>query len=154
VDSSTSGAAGAAQGSADADPEAAGAFRDAASRRRPALAVHLAAARMAFAGGELRIYFAPDGELHRRALDRPTNRQILEEAAGQIWGPGCRVTVGSRSRDEDAGSASDTMPRGSASGTAEELAREASTHPTVQAVLDIFGGTVRAVEPHARAREE
>jgi hypothetical protein len=45
------------------------------------------------------------------------------------------------------------VPPGSDGGT-QRLAQEAASHPTVQAVLDIFGGSVASVEPLAGGQEE
>ena len=139
-----------------AAPEAVAAFRDEVSRRKPPLAAYLAAARgLAFEDGELRIYFAPDGDLDRQRLDRPANQRILEQAAAAVWPPGCRVVVsaGAPAVEEPADRPGPPAERGAAA-PAESLVREAANHPTVQAVLDIFGGEVRTVVPHAGVQEE
>ncbi len=118
------------------------------SRRRQALAAHLASAsRLEIDNGELLIYLPPAGsEMLARALEREANRQVLDGALAEVAGPGLRWrTV--------AAAATSTAPaaRTAAPPAAERAATE---HPTVQAVLDIFGGTVATVEPNRREEEE
>jgi DNA polymerase-3 subunit gamma/tau len=141
-----------------AAPATAARFRDEVSRRRASLAAHLDAGRLAFEAGELRIYFAPDADLHRRTLERAANRQILAQAASEVWGAGSRIVV---IADEAGGvSPASALPSRPAPeeqlplGLDESLIQEGMRHPKVQEVRQIFDGEIVRVEPNAEAREE
>ncbi len=115
--------------------EPAAAVLHAVARRRQVLAAHLAEAQaLHVAGDELQIYRRPgDGSLDG-ALQRPGNRTVLEEALAEVCGPGARW----RLLDGDG------APEAPAE--AEPALTAAAADPQVQAVLDIFGGTIAAVE--------
>jgi hypothetical protein len=113
----------------------------AVARRRQVLAAHLGEAQaLRFADRELRIYQAPGESWLAAALERPGNRTALEESLAEVCGNGAgwRVVVGE-------------APRPAAAADAPGDATSASD-PAVQAVLDIFGGSIQAVE--ARGAEE
>jgi DNA polymerase III subunit gamma/tau len=115
--------------------EPAAAVLHAIARRRQVLAAHLAEAQaLHVAGNELQIYRRPgDGGLDG-ALQRPGNRTVLEEALAEVCGPGARW----RLLDGDGAPEAPVE--------AEPALAAAAADPQVQAVLDIFGGTIAAVE--------
>ncbi|HEX4956277.1 MAG TPA: DNA polymerase III subunit gamma/tau [Thermoanaerobaculia bacterium] len=118
------------------------------SRRRQALAAHLgSASRLEIDNGELLIYLPPTGsEMLARALERDANRQVLDEALAEVAGPGLRWRTVAAAASTPAPAARTEAP--------PPAERAATEHPTVQAVLDIFGGTVATVEPSRREEEE
>ncbi len=123
------------------------AFREEVSSRRQPLAAHLEAAeRLTYDGGELLIYLPPppEGETARRALERPANRVILEESAARIWGPGTKWRIA------DAPRRTVVAPEPAT----PVVSREIAEHPTVQAVLEIFGGSLDTASTHPKAQEE
>jgi DNA polymerase III subunit gamma/tau len=139
----------AAPAAAQADGEVAR-FHEEVSRRRPPLLAHLkTASRLAFDAGELLIYSPPppEDQVLSRAVERPGNRRALDEAVAATWGEGAKWRL-LASPDEEA----------AAPGPPEEPAAapddEAERHPTVQAVLDIFQGTVAAVKPLGEGQED
>jgi DNA polymerase III subunit gamma/tau len=115
------------------DPTAA--VLHAVARRRQVLAAHLTEAQALHVdGSELRIYQRPgDGGL-AAALQRPGNRSVLDEALAEVCGPGARWRL-----LDGAGAPAPTTPPTPA-------VTAAAADPKVQAVLDIFGGTIAAVE--------
>lgn len=121
-------------------------FREEISVRRQPLAAHLEAAeRLIFEAGELLIYLPPppEGDTARRAIERQANRLVLEESIARVWGAGTRWRIVEGKRTEAAAPAA-----------ARDVPREISEHPTVQAVLEIFGGSVDTVEPRSGGQEE
>ncbi len=117
------------------------------SRRSQPLAAHLAAAEeVTLTDGELTIYLpaGADGEHLARALERQRYREILDEVVGLLQGKGgsWRTAASRRSAAKPAATAPAPMPA------------EVTQHPTVQAVLDIFGGTVATVAPHGEPQED
>lgn len=119
------------------------AFLDEVSRRKQPLAAHLSEAEeLAFEDGRLRIAHLPGDTWLASRLQQTANREILEEALAAVWGPGTawKLVEGTgkiRAQEEAA-------PPPSAPAVVE--------NPTVQTVLDIFGGRVERVEE--RFREE
>jgi DNA polymerase-3 subunit gamma/tau len=115
------------------DPTAA--VLHAVARRRQVLAAHLTEAQALHVdGSELRIYQRPgDGGL-AAALQRPGNRTVLDDALAEVCGPGARWRL------LDGAGAPAAAPTPAPTVTA------AAADPKVQAVLDIFGGTIAAVE--------
>jgi DNA polymerase-3 subunit gamma/tau len=130
-------AAGTGGAAPASDDERLARLLQAVARRRQVLAAHLGEAQaLRFEGGALVIY-QPRGESWlAAALERPGNRGALEEALAEVCGaPLWRMA--------EAETAASPTP---APVSAPSLAAVAAD-PTVQAVLDIFGGTVQAVEP-------
>jgi DNA polymerase-3 subunit gamma/tau len=113
-------------------------LREGLSARRPNVAAHLEGQKMVFADGELRIYHAPGDTWLRENLQRDANRQALEETIAEVFGPDARF----RLLESEAPPAPAASP---------EPPPSAAGDPTVQTLLDIFGGTVERVEPR---REE
>ena len=103
---------------------------------RPSLAAVFAQHRPRFEGGALLV----PREAHLEAtLRRGNNRQILEKVLAAVGGSAARW------QEDDGEPAAAAEP---------EPPPPVLSHPTVQAVLDIFNGRVERVEPHARPREE
>jgi DNA polymerase-3 subunit gamma/tau len=114
------------------------ALLQAVTRRRQVLAAHLAAAQgMELVAGELRIYRPPGDGVLAAALERNGNRVALEEALAEVCGPGVRW----RLLDGAAAPPPANAPAPAITAAAAD--------PSVQAVLDIFGGTIAAVEKSA-----
>ncbi|HEV8240106.1 MAG TPA: DNA polymerase III subunit gamma/tau [Thermoanaerobaculia bacterium] len=109
----------------------------AVARRRQVLAAHLGEAQaLHVEGNELHIFRRPGDSSLEAALQRPGNRTVLDEALAEVCGAGARWRI----LDGDAGvapAAVETPPPALAAAAAD---------PKVQAVLDIFGGTIAAVE--------
>jgi DNA polymerase-3 subunit gamma/tau len=127
-------------------PAAAGdpvqAFLDEVSRRKQPLAAHLSEAEeITFADGRLTIARMPGDTWLDSRLQQAANRQVIEESLAAVWGAGTpwRTVQGNGSRRQEA----------------EEQTRQAATagvveNPTIQTVLDIFGGKVERVEERIR----
>jgi DNA polymerase-3 subunit gamma/tau len=119
-------------------------LREELSLRRPMLAAQLAAASFEMAAGELRIALPAGDALAAQQLQRAANREALDAAVVGIFGTGTRWR-----QIERAAPKAPTRPAASESGTrpGEESANAAAADPRVQAVLDIFGGTLKPVGP-------
>jgi DNA polymerase-3 subunit gamma/tau len=107
------------------------------ARRRQVLAAHLAEAQaLRLEGSELRIYQAPGEAWLGAALERPGNRTALEESLAEVCGGEARwrVLVG------------ELPPAAGADPAGAPALEAAAADPAVQAVLDIFGGTIQAVQ--------
>ncbi|HYH44863.1 MAG TPA: hypothetical protein VEG34_04205, partial [Thermoanaerobaculia bacterium] len=91
-----------------------------------------------FADGCLQIVLAPGDRMLRARLERDNNRQVLEQALARAWGDGTRWEL-----VEGVGRAPAPAPEIGA--VKLELVAE---NPTIQTILDIFGGTVEKVEEH------
>ena len=122
------------------------AFLDEVSRRKQPLAAYLSDAdEIRFAEGRLTIARAPGDTWLESRLGQPANRQIIDEAAAAVWGEG----VTWRTVQGDGRKAAEMQAQVSAASAAGAVMSE---NPTVQTVLDIFGGRVERVEE--RPREE
>jgi len=109
----------------------------AVARRRQVLAAHLGEAQaLHVEGNELHIFRRPGDNSLDAALQRPGNRTALEEALVEVCGTGARWRI----LDGDTGGAP------AAAATPPPALAAAAADPKVQAVLDIFGGTIAAVE--------
>ena len=119
------------------------AFLDEVSRRKQPLAAHLSEAEeLIYEDGRLRIAHLPGDTWLASRLQQTANREVLEEALAAVWGPGTAwklVEGAGRSREPE-----EAAPPPGAAVVVE--------NPTVQTVLDIFGGRVERVEE--RFREE
>lgn len=108
----------------------------AVARRRQLLAAHLEEAQaLHVSDGELQIFRRPGDSSLEAALQRAGNRAVLEEALAEVCGPGARWRI-----LDGVGA---PAPAAAAS---EPALAAAAADPKVQAVLDIFGGTIAAVE--------
>ncbi len=121
-------------------------FLEQVSRRKPPLAAHLGhAEKLDYTGRELLIYTPPGDPWLAQALARPANREVLEAAIAAAWGgeAAWRLVV--------------AKPGGSPVVPNEAPAPAASPsaqHPTVQALLELFGGTVEAGDRREPAADE
>jgi DNA polymerase-3 subunit gamma/tau len=104
------------------------------SRVKQSLAAHLGeAAELTYADGELRIYTPPEDRWLHTALRRGNNREVLERCLAAVWGSGTRWRLLEK-RPEPTSAAAEPEPD------------PALEHPTVQNVLDVFGGSARTIE--------
>ncbi len=107
----------------------------AVARRRQLLAAHLEEAQaLHVSDGELQIFRRPGDPSLDVALQRPGNRAVLEEALTEVCGPGARWRI------------LDGVGAPAPAAAPEPALAAAAADPKVQAVLDIFGGTIAAVE--------
>ncbi len=116
------------------------AFLDEVARLKPPLAALLKEAEdLRFADGSLQIILSPGDRMLRGRLERDNNRQVLEQALARAWGEGTRWEL-----VEGAGRAPEPAPAAIGAVKLEMVAE----NPTIQTILDIFGGTVEKVEEH------
>ncbi len=145
----TDGAPGSASGPADegngfgANVEG---FVARVSKERQALAAHLSGARsLAFRDGTLEIAVEAGDTWLRDRLARTSNKKILEAALAATWG------AGSAWRLIDAPAAGTPEASEGGAGGVQTGFQDAQPprvdDPRVQAVLDIFGGSIESVEP-------
>jgi DNA polymerase III subunit gamma/tau len=121
-------------------------FREELSARRPTLAASLDAARLRHADGVLTIEPPADDPVRSKQLERAPNRELLGTVAAAIFGAGTRL----RFAAAPAATAATAAPAETGAEEAVERREErapAADDPRVQAVLDIFGGTVATAEP-------
>jgi DNA polymerase-3 subunit gamma/tau len=122
------------------------AFLDEVSRRKQPLAAYLSDAdEIAFADGRLTIARAPGDTWLESRLAQSANRQIIDEAVAAVWGAGATW----RTIQGEGRKAAEMQVQAAAASAAGAAVSE---NPTVQTVLDIFGGRVERVEE--RPREE
>ncbi|HWN42921.1 MAG TPA: DNA polymerase III subunit gamma/tau [Thermoanaerobaculia bacterium] len=122
------------------------AFLDEVSRRKQPLAAYLSDAdEIRFEEGRLMIARAPGDTWLESRLTQSANRQIIDEAVAAVWGEG----VTWKMVQGDGRKAAEMQAQVSAASAAGAVVSE---NPTVQTVLDIFGGRVERVEE--RPREE
>jgi DNA polymerase-3 subunit gamma/tau len=115
-------------------------FLEAVAKRRPPLAARLGrAAAVALAEGELRIYAAASDVDLRDALRR--HSATLDEAAREALGEAAVWRLIANGEAPPAGAARPEPPAAPAQRAA---APAAVAHPTVQTMLEIFGGSARA----------
>ncbi|HEX9799700.1 MAG TPA: DNA polymerase III subunit gamma/tau [Thermoanaerobaculia bacterium] len=117
-------------------------FREELSARRPTLAASLGAARLRHADGVLTIELPGDDPLGAKQLERASNRELLGAAAAATFGAGTRLRL-----VEAPPAAPGDAVAAPAAASGDETPSPAADDPRVQAVLDIFGGTVATVEP-------
>jgi DNA polymerase-3 subunit gamma/tau len=131
-------------GNAGEDPVQA--FLDEVSRRKQPLAAYLSDAdEIRFEEGRLTIARAPGDTWLESRLGQSANRQIIDEAVAAVWGAGTAW----RTVQGEGRKAAEMQAQASAASAAGAVVSE---NPTVQTVLDIFGGRVERVEE--RPREE
>ena len=142
--------AGGAPGGAATGAQAGGAvaaFLETVGQRKQVLAAHLAEAeRLAVDGGRLLIYAPPGDPWLERALARPQNRRLLDEAVVATWGEGAGWEL------REAGAAEPPEPEevpaagGAAAAAAGSAPAAIAGDPAVQRVLELFQGRVEEVE--------
>ncbi len=125
-------------------------FLDLVGRRRQVIAAHLGDVEsLVFEQGCLTVVTRPGDPWLEQALRRAANREPFESCLESAFGAGARWRIESgagatAAEIETAPTDTETAPP--ADNPSGETRAEALTHPTVQAALDIFGGTVEAVE--------
>jgi hypothetical protein len=119
-------------------------FFDELALRRPSLAAQLGVAECSFAAGTLEIAYAPGDNLVASSLARPANRGVLDAAVAAVFGAAARWRP--RERPGLAVAAPAVAKPAAEPPAAAAAARE---HPRVQAVLEIFGGSIAAGEDAA-----
>lgn len=116
-------------------------FLETVGQRKQVLAAHLAEAdRLALENGTLLIYAPPGDPWLGKALARPQNRRLLDEAVAATWGDGAGWELregGARPAD-----AAPEEPEQEPEGPPAEVAGD----PAVQRVLELFQGRVEEVE--------
>ncbi len=113
------------------------AFVEAVSKRKQALAAHLEEAqRLDFSEGELRIYLQPGDDWLTAAMQRASNREVLAEAAREVWGESARWCLAQ---------GEGTAPAARLEPLPVQEQTELASHPLVQTMLEIFGGKVERV---------
>lgn len=122
-----------------------GTFLEEVRQRKQPLAAHLdAAEKLEFDGERLLIYALRGDTWLENALHRASNRQVLEEAIQHTWGEGATWTL---LPTESQGSPLE--PENEPDRNNDETER-VTQDATVQKVLDLFGGTVEAVDEHQK----
>jgi DNA polymerase-3 subunit gamma/tau len=117
-------------------------FLEHVSRQRQPLAAHLAAAEgVTYDDGVLRITAPAGDDWLRDALARKGNRAVLEDCLRSVWGGAAKWRLAEGSAPAAAGAEEENGVRST---------HPALRHPTVQAALDIFGGTVESIEEGER----
>lgn len=119
-------------------------------QRRQVIAAHLGDVEtLVFEDGCLIVVTRPGDHWLEQALRRTTNRDAFESCLESAFGAGAlwRIESGSGAADKPIAAATDADE----SNAADEpdggpTAEAALTHPTVQAALDVFGGTVETVD--------
>jgi DNA polymerase-3 subunit gamma/tau len=119
-------------------PRSTAAFLDEVRRSKQPLAAHLVEAELDFAGGTLCIRHAAGDDWLPTRLERAANRDLVTAAVERTWGAGAgwRLEEGATRPAAEA----DDRPAAAA------VPAEVSEHPTVQTVLELFGGRIDTVE--------
>ncbi|HXU32037.1 MAG TPA: DNA polymerase III subunit gamma/tau [Thermoanaerobaculia bacterium] len=112
-------------------------FLDEVRKRKPPLASHLDRGNLAFADGVLTITYDPGDVQLRDGLNRGSNPQILRDAIAAIWG----AEVVWRALQ---GTAAVTSPPKGEAPKADPPTQV--DNPTVQTLLELFGGQIEAIE--------
>ena len=116
------------------------AFLEALSKRKQALAAHLGEAeRLEYRDSELPVMLAPGDEWLPAAMQRASNRELVDAAVAEVWGPGARWCLVQGASE---------MPAARLEPLPAPEQRALAAHPMVQTMLEIFGGKV---EPLAQA---
>ncbi len=126
------------------EPGTAETFLAEVSARRPALAAQLQAlATLTFSAADRRLVIQPHDALAAGSLARANNRDLIDAAVRAAFGEPAtwRFAPVAPAAEHPA------LPPAAASPAAANPESTPAEHPRVQAVLDIFGGTVAAVEP-------
>lgn len=119
------------------------AFLELVSQRKQPLASRLReASGLEFSDGRLSISIPADDDWISESLQRDKNRSIIDEAVREIWGSDSVWRV--VEVKEAQSSSSTEAPAKDAAGTEQLSVLE---NPIVQSALDLFSGTIEAVDP-------
>jgi DNA polymerase-3 subunit gamma/tau len=118
-------------------PRSTAAFLDEVRRSKQPLAAHLVEAELSFAGDTLRIRHPPGDDWLPTRLARTANRDLVTAAVERTWGAGARWRL---EEGEAQAAAEEEAPAAAA------VPPEVAEHPTVQTVLELFGGRIDTVE--------
>lgn len=135
-----------------AEPATVARFFEELVLRRPGLAAQLGVAECSFADATLDIACAPGDNLISSSLARAANRSALDDAVTKVFGAGARWRLRERAAGGDA-----TLPPSTAASPAaapEPPSAAVREHPRVQAVLEIFGGAIAAVDAGIDDRDD
>jgi DNA polymerase-3 subunit gamma/tau len=111
------------------------AFLDEVSKRRPHLAGYLESAdELRFEDNRLTILATPGDTMLRSRLQQDANRQAVEQSLAAVWGPGTAWHLAEGQAKAPAATAA--VPARSDA---------AAENPTVQTLLEIFGGRVETI---------
>ena len=119
------------------------AFLDVVRRRKQPLAAHLEADDMEFTGGALVIRHPPGDDWLPTRLGKAANRGVVDEAVRETWGETATWRLEEGDAADFASPEDDVAEEAKESDPAAEAAAE---HPTVQTVLELFGGQIDTVE--------
>ena len=122
-------------------------FLDEIRRAKQPLAAHLDAADLELEGGRLVIRHEPDDDWLRTRLTSASNRKLIDRAVAAAWGEGTGWVA-----REGARRAEDEDEAEERAGPAE-ADPEVAEHPTVQTVLQLFGGQIEMVEDRPEETE-
>jgi hypothetical protein len=128
-------------------------FQEELAARRPTLAAQLAHADLTVAGNTLEIANGQGDNLVASALARAANRDVLDSAVAAVFGAGARWRPRERAAAARPGNGG-AGPQGADPAAAADAAPGLVAHPRVQAVLEIFGGSVAGVEVEGGTRRE
>ncbi len=126
-------------------------LRQRVGARSQSLGAHLdSASEVEVEGDRVSIVLEADDRLTRDAFGRERNRKILDEVVQELWGSSAQWATRVL-RGESRSSRPEPRPEPVAE-VPEPLPEEhpSASHPTVQKVLDVFGGSVSSVEARPR----
>ncbi|HEV7672777.1 MAG TPA: DNA polymerase III subunit gamma/tau [Thermoanaerobaculia bacterium] len=112
-------------------------FLDEVRKRKPPLASHLDRGSLGFESGVLTINYDPGDLQLRDSLNRGSNPQILRDAVAAIWG----AEVVWRALE-----GAPTIPSRADSEAPKANPPAQVDNPTVQTLLELFGGQIEAIE--------
>jgi len=130
------------------EPGTAAAFLTEVSARRPTLAAQLQAlATLTFSAADRRLVIQPHDALAAGSLARANNRDLIDAAVRAAFGEPVTWGFAPVAPDAERSAERPAPPPPGVSPAAAVPESGPAEHPRVQAVLDIFGGAVAAVEP-------
>ena len=125
------------------------AFLQEIRREKQPLAAHLDAADLEVEGDRLVIRHEPGDDWLRTRLTSASNRQLIDRAVAAAWGEG----IGWEAREGVRRRASEEAEEAGQDAGGPEADPEVAGHPTVQTVLQLFGGQIETVEDRPEEAE-
>ncbi len=117
-------------------------FREALNTRRQPLAALIESAELTFEDDRLQVQPQAGDALLPAALKRKNNVALFKQLVRETWGDDATWTIRDAPPDKPAKSKQDSQE------SKKEAVKQANQDPTVQAVLDIFGGNIQNVQRH------